>query len=171
MNPHCRTGSRHPSVVLALIVLFLLWGGDRDALRANRQPSSKHITPKEIAVGAKITVRWRTIPSESTPFAAGAPYSHEGGVTAIKAPYPGGGVTGKQLVESVRPSVPEGKMRRVWARGVREGEAADSGPSGISVLAFGISVGDDEREFYDNFVMQDAAGKLVIYLDVEVEQP
>jgi hypothetical protein len=110
--------------------------------------------------GAVIHVCWR-MAEPGNPFLAKGPFNCETTVKAVDAPFPGGGITGDQLMAVAEKAVVAGKIKEVRARGLEAGKAADD--PGASMM----TVDKGSSEFYNSYVGRDKDGRLVIFLDIE----
>ena len=112
----------------------------------------------DFAPGAKINVCWRTFAGDN-PFAVSGDFECANDpIVAIDAPFPGGGLTGRQITDFVKTKVPQ--AQEMLARSVKAGEDPKKSKGSISV-------GDEEMGFYNNYVVADGDG-FRLYVDVQV---
>jgi hypothetical protein len=111
--------------------------------------------------GVRINVCWRRTPP-GNPFLAAGPFNCDPVITAVDPPFPGGGVTGEQLMSVVDRVVVEGSVVEVRIRALEAGKDAGDPAAGM------MTVNREANEFYNNYVGRDAEGRLVLFLDIEV---
>ena len=110
---------------------------------------------------ASIHVCWRLV-RPGNPFLVEGPFDCGATVSAVKAPFPGGGLNGDQLMAVARKAAGDQRVNEVRVRSLTAGkDAADPGANLMTVDA-----GPDE--FYNNYVGRDGRGRLVIFLDIEL---
>ena len=147
------------SVILALALLFVLVSGPGVG-RVAAEESVIETAGVDFEPGAVIHVCWRMAEPEN-PFAAKGPFNCETTIKALDAPFPGGGVTGEQLMTVVEKVVEPGKIKEVRVRGLEAGKEAGNPSASM------ITVDKDASEFYNNYAGRDKAGRLAIFLDIE----
>jgi hypothetical protein len=110
----------------------------------------------------KIYVCWRKAKA-GNPFLVEGPFNCETAITTVDAPFPGGGVTGEQLMSVVDKVVVKDSIIEVRIRALEAGKSADDPGAGM------MTVDRDANEFYNNYVGRDARGRLVLFLDIETK--
>lgn len=96
------------------------------------------------------------------PFNVTGPFVCDVTVKSVNAPFPGGGINGDQLMAVVHKSAGNKKIDKTRARALTVG--MDAADPGTNMMTVDTGAG----EFYNNYVVQDQQGRLVIFLDIEV---
>ena len=162
MIPAVKSG--RPALWMVLAVhLCLVLATAASAQDADQPPHMIAQRAPDIQPGASIAVCWRVVPP-GNPFKAAGPFNCGSAIRAVKAPFPGGAVNGDQLMAVIGQALGAAKIKEVRVRALQAGrDAADPG-------ANLMTVSKGANEFYNNYLGREESGRLVIFLDVEVEK-
>ena len=120
-------------------------------------------------VGASIHVYWRVVRCDELYMMTDkGHYEASAELQAAEAPY-GGGVSGMQLAQLVREQTKQQDFKRIVIRGPEPRE-----DPGSSAFWTGVEASDLEKQdsvYYDTLVRVAGEGRLVIFLDVGIDQP
>lgn len=114
----------------------------------------------DFAPNTKIITCYRLVPTGSNPFTLQGEFSCSQSIVAIDAPFPGGGVTGKQIVELINKSKVKGEIKNIRAHNVVTEKPFKSGGAMI--------VTGSDGNYYNSYVYKPESGDLKIYLDLEI---
>ena len=143
------------TVFIVLATLLVLISGPGTGRAAAEEPVIEAVG-MDFEPGVVIHVCWRMVEPEN-PFLAKGPFNCEATVKAVDAPFPGGGITGDQLMGVAEKAVGAGKIKEVRARSLEAGKAAGDPGAGMMTVDRGAS------EFYNSYVGRDKDGRLVIF--------
>lgn len=111
--------------------------------------------------GEKIHVCIREV-KPGNPFEAEGYFNCGAIITAVDAPFPGGGVTGDQLMHAVQEAFGSRPVGEVRVRALTAGRPVDDPNASMMTVAPG------HNEFYNSYVGRDQNGRSAIFLDVDV---
>ncbi len=108
----------------------------------------------------EITVYWRRV--QNIYFPQGR-FEKQAKIRAIKAPFPGGGVSGEQITLLLKKELPHEKISQIYLRSISKGKEPEDYQNGR------ITIKGEANSFFNNYVSLDGENNLLMFLDISVE--
>ena len=108
----------------------------------------------------EITVYWRRV--QNIYFPQGR-FEKQAKIRAMEAPFPGGGVSGEQILQLLKKEIPQEKISQIYLRSIGKEKEPEDYQNGR------ITIKGEANSFFNNYVSVDGENNLLMFLDISVE--